>query len=167
MNSPYTAMVFGRRALIANSAVLLITIVHHSYGAVRFATPWRHHVTFVALLLVVLLSGAYFIFSRRPASRLGDIARGVFIGAALLGPITWIGIFEGGYNHLLKVGLFHFALSAAAVQGYYPPEIYEPPEDWFFEATGVAQLVFALWALGCVIKFVHVTHDNGNLTERR
>lgn len=150
-------MVFGRRALIASTAVLLITVVHHSYGAVRFATPWRHYVTFVALLLATLLWGAYFIFSRRGGSRLAGIARGVFIGVALLGPVAWIGLFEGGYNHLLKVILFQFDLSPATVQRYYPPEIYEPPEDWFFETTGVAQLAAALWALGCLVKYVRVT----------
>lgn len=153
-------MVFGRRTLIASTAVLLITVVHHSYGAMRFATPWRHHVTFVALLLAILLWGTYLIFSRRRDSCLAGIARGLFIGAALLGPIAWIGLFEGGYNHLLKVVLFQFDLSPASVRRYYPSEIYEPPEDWFFETTGVAQLAAALWALGCLIKFVRVTDSD-------
>ena len=81
------------------------------------------------------------------------VARGLFIAIALLGPVCWIGLFEGGYNHALKIILFRAHLSQAILQRLYPPEIYEPPNDWLFEATGVIQLVAAFWALATVLRF--------------
>lgn len=103
------------------------------------------------------LWGAFFIFGWQYTSRLGSIARGIFIGVALFGPIGWIGLFEGGYNHALKIILFQFDLPAATVQRYYPPGIYEPPQDLFFETTGVMQLAVALWGLGNLLKFVRIS----------
>jgi hypothetical protein len=58
----------------------------------------------------------------------GKLYRGVFIWVALVGPIAWIGLFEGGYNHALKVILFQLDLPVSALQRLYPPGIYEPPE---------------------------------------
>jgi hypothetical protein len=142
----------GRRAALASSSVLLLTIVHHSYGAVRFATPWRHHVSLIALPIALVIWVTYFIFSQRN-SRAGRVARGVFIGVALLGPVGWIGIFEGGYNHVLKIVLFQANLSPLILRRIYPPEIYEAPHDWLFEATGILQLAVALWALANIRRF--------------
>jgi hypothetical protein len=54
---------------------------------------------------------------------------------ALVGPIAWIGLFEGGYHHALKVILFQLDLPVSTLQRLYPPGIYEPPEDLFFEGN--------------------------------
>jgi hypothetical protein len=104
---------------------------------VRFATPWRHHVIFPALLLALILWAAYFGLRGSCGSGTGKLARGVFIWVTLVGPIAWIGLFEGGYNHALKVILFQLDLPVSTLQRLYPPGLYEPPEDLFFEATGV------------------------------
>jgi hypothetical protein len=147
----------GRSAAIASSSVLLLTIAHHSYGAVRFATPWRHHVSLIALPIALVLWVTYFIFSQ-PDSRAGRVARGVFICVALLGPVGWIGIFEGGYNHVLKIILFQSNISPLTFRRFYPPDTYEAPHDWLFEATGVMQLAVALWALMTIRRFQRLSH---------
>jgi Na+-translocating ferredoxin:NAD+ oxidoreductase RnfD subunit len=123
VNSPRNITRHGRAAAIASSSVLLVTIAHHSYGRNRFATPWRHHISLIALPMALVLWLAYFIFTRRYDSPAERTARGVFIVIALLGLITWIGFFEGGYNHALKIALFHSGIAAAALRRYFLPNI--------------------------------------------
>ena len=95
----------------------------------------------VALFLGGLLWVSLAAWSREPNSTLGRLARRLFLGVALLGAILWIGFFEGGYNHALKILLTRIRLPEAIFRRLYPPHIYEPVEDWIFETTGVAQLV--------------------------
>jgi hypothetical protein len=129
---------------------------------VRFAPSWRHHITLFALPIALALWDTYFIFSRQCDSRAGRITRGAFIGVALLGPIGWIGIFEGPYNHALKLVLFQSNLSAAVVRRFYPPEVYEALQDWFFEATGVMQFAVALWTLASIFRFTGISPRGSN-----
>jgi hypothetical protein len=79
----------------------------------------------------------------------------------LVGPIAWIGLFEGGYNHALKVILFQLDLPVSTLQRLYPPGIYEPPDDLSFEATGVAQLLLAVWALRSLVELARVSRPGG------
>ena len=144
----------GKSAALFSSAVLLVTIVHHSYGAVRFDTPWRHHVTFVALLLGGVLWGGLALWRGHGGTILGKFGRGLFLGVALLGAIGWIGFFEGGYNHALKVLTYKSGAPEALFHRLYPPAIYEPLQDWFFEMTGIAQLVLAACAFSGVRRFM-------------
>jgi hypothetical protein len=66
---------------------------------VRFATPWRNHVIFPALLLALIFCAAYFGLRGSCGSRAAKLARGVFIWVALDGSDRRIGLFDGGYNH--------------------------------------------------------------------
>ena len=43
------------RALWSAMAVMLLTTVHHSYGAIIYNTPWRHHVAIVGVGTVLVL----------------------------------------------------------------------------------------------------------------
>jgi hypothetical protein len=79
----------------------------------------------------------------------------------LVGPIAWIGLFEGGYNHALKVILFQLDLPVSTLQRLHPPGIYEPLEALFFEATGVAQLLLAVWAPRSLVEFARVSRAGG------
>lgn len=38
----------ARRTVLGSIAVLLLTTVHHVYGAYIYDTPWRNHVAHVA-----------------------------------------------------------------------------------------------------------------------
>lgn len=152
-----TVTAAGMSVAFSSSTVLLMTIVHHSYGAVRFATPWRHHVTFVALLLGGILWGAFALWRGHSDTTPGRILRALFLGIALFGAIAWIGVFEGGYNHALKVLAHKSGAPDALLHRLYPPGIYEPVEDWFFETTDVAQLVLAVWAIRNVRRFMRVS----------
>jgi hypothetical protein len=150
----------GTRAALSGSTVLLMTVLHHSYGAVRFGTPWRHHVSFVALLLGILLWGTLEVWRHNAGVTVGKFARGLFLGIALIAVVAWIGFFEGGYNHTLKIVLMMFGLPGFVFHTLYPPILYEAPGDWFFETTGVMQLGLAIWALRTTAEFARVSRTS-------
>jgi hypothetical protein len=53
-------MSLSQRAAIASTAVLLLTIVHHSYALCASPPLGGHYVIFPALLLALILLAAYF-----------------------------------------------------------------------------------------------------------
>jgi hypothetical protein len=129
----------GSAALI----LLALTTVHHAYGAVVFATPWRLHVLVIVLpvaiaIIVALRQGA--TMPNRSARRVSTILAALLI---LLVPVAAIGLFEGGYNHVLK-NLVYFVSGEAEARALFPPPLYEMPHDLFFEATGIAQFPLSL-----------------------
>lgn len=130
-----------RRLLWLALAVLLLTSVHHAYGAYVYDTPWRLHVVFVAGLMAALLLGSFQISRRRSADLSGRVAFWTFAAVVLVMPVAAIGLFEGGFNHLLKDALYFAGASADVMQRLFPPPAYELPNDVFFEVTGVQQLV--------------------------
>ena len=117
--------------------LLILTAVHHAYGALVYHTPWRLHVTLIALpLAIAILIGSQ---SRT------EIWRKITGALIFIFPVLLIGVFEGGYNHLLK-NLVYFTAGAATTQSLFPPPTYELPNDWLFEVTGVAQFFLAPFA---------------------
>ena len=168
MNSSCTAMVFGRRALIASSAVLLITIVASQLwsGALRDAmAPSRDFCrpavgnSAVGSLFHFQSAGGFTAGRHRPRSiywrcaswtrrldrpirrRLQPPAKGHFV------PIRFVrGDRTADTIHLRSTNRRKIGFSKQLVW-----------HSW----------QCALWALGCLVKYVRVTHDNGNLTERR
>jgi hypothetical protein len=133
-----------RRVMWWALAVLLLTSVHHAYGAYIYDTPWRLHVVFVSGLTAAALLGSLLAFRRRSADLSGRIAFWAFVAVVLVVPVAGIGLFEGGYNHALKNALYFSGASTAVLHRLFPPPTYELPNDAFFEFTGVLQLVLAV-----------------------
>lgn len=133
--------------LAGAATVLILTTVHHVYGAERFQTPWRYHAAFVAIPALLVLVAARALCRRQPDSVPGRIAFGVFVLVSILVPIALIGLFEGGYNHVLKNILYFGGAAPENLTTLFPPPRYEMPSDLFFEVTGIAQFPAALWAI--------------------
>ena len=138
-------MAFARVAVI-HAAVLILTAVHHWYGAVRFDTPWRAHVIHLAAWVGVALGVFLSIGWRSRGRPLGRWAVLAVVGLSMIAAVAWLGLFEGGYNHLLKNALFAVGVSGEGFRRLYPLAIYEPPGDWLFELTGIAQMPVGLFA---------------------
>jgi hypothetical protein len=126
--------------MLAALAALLLTTVHHVYGAYVYDTPWRNHVAHVSGLAGTVIVGSVLVLRRRPAGVAGKVALGAFALTALAIPVVGIGLFEGGYNHVLKVTLYFGGASPETLRRLFPPPAYELPNDVFFEVTGVLQL---------------------------
>jgi hypothetical protein len=127
----------ARHSLLA----LLLTSVHHAYGAVIYSTPWRLHVLFVTGAAALVMLGALAVERAHPSDSLRIAARWLFVAVVLSIPVLFFGVFEGFYNHVLKDVLFFAGLPANEMVRLFPPPRYEMPGDAFFEITGVLQVV--------------------------
>jgi len=139
--------------------VLVLTCVHHAYGAYIYKTEWRLHVVFVAILAAVAI--------RLSASRIresrGEVERGsafwTFTLVTLLIPVITVGVFEGGYNHALKDALYFAGSSMELMRRLFPAPTYEMPANVFFEITGVMQLLAGVVA---GLNLYHFLKASGN-----
>jgi len=134
--NPLTRLVTG------SYAVLVLTAAHHLYGAVRFDTPWRAHVTHVAVLVGLALGICLVIWRVVPAIRR---PAGWAVVIIALFPVGWIGLYEGGYNHVVKDVLYLIVGPSHWWQTMFPAPTYERPVDLWFESSGILQLVLAIW----------------------
>ena len=122
-------------------AVLLLTSVHHAYGAFAYNTPWRLHAVFVSAFAAAAIISSLVVIQRDADAPVGEIAFWVFTAVVLVVPVALIGLFEGAYNHALKNALYFAGASSTLMHRLFPPPTYELPNDTFFEATGVMQAV--------------------------
>jgi uncharacterized membrane protein len=140
-------LALSSRVLLASLATMLLTSIHHAYGAIVYSTPWRMHVVGVCLIAAPLIGGALALHKRaRRGSAVEYAAFWVFVGLNLLFPVLAIGAFEGLYNHGLKNLLYYGGASPGLFNAMFPPPAYEPPTNLFFEFTGVLQIVPASMA---------------------
>lgn len=129
-----------KKILLYSNALLLLTSLHHIYGAVIYQTPERYHILFLSIPAI-----AFNIYIRLTDSSSKTLRR-VHMGVTFLVPIVLIGLFEGLYNHGLKNALYFLGTPSATMLRLFPPPLYVMPNDFIFEFTGVLQaiLVFPL-----------------------
>lgn len=140
------------KTLLAAGGVLILTVIHHVYGAVIYATPWRYHVVFIAVPVLIVLVQTYGIQRMRPGTALGTASNWLFMILVLVVPVAVIGYYEGGYNHALKNALYFGGASPAMLGQLFPPPRYELPNDVWFEVTGVLQFVLGVAATGYLVR---------------
>ncbi len=128
----------GAKAGLSAIALLTLTSIHHVYGAYIYTTPWRLHILYAAIPVGLIILAAMRLLGRAQNARwrrLLAIAMSVVI---LTFPVAMIGMFEGGYNHVVKNIVFLGAGDVLA-QSMFPPPDYQGPDDLIFELTGLAQ----------------------------
>jgi peroxiredoxin len=135
-------------------AVLLLTIGHHLYGAFLYDTPWRAHMAHLGAMGIIGIVAAMSIVWRWEGTPIGRAGLWVFTMLTVAFPIAWIGLFEGGYNHVLKNALYLGGLSPDRMRVLFPPPTYEPPNDVLFELTGVLQFFLALVTIRAISPLV-------------
>lgn len=138
------------RAGAAAVALMVLTSLHHAYGAFAFDTPWRMHIILIAAPVAVLIVALLVAASATPSQRLRAASVLLAIAAMLVFPAVMIGFYEGGYNHAVKNAVY-FLFGEGVARSMFQGAIYEMPADFIFEATGIAQLPLGwLTALLCV-----------------
>src|SRR5262245_10997826 len=86
---------YSQKAWISSGVVLLLTSVHHIYGAIIYQTPWRYHIVIPSVLAMLFISAMLFLFRKLATARLSAIAFWLAIACIIIIPIFWIGLFEG------------------------------------------------------------------------
>ena len=125
--------------------LLLMTSIHHIYGAVVYHTHWRLHVVLIAVPVGALVWVLYYLYTRSRYS--GNKAVLIsYLLSVLVFPALLIGVYEGVYNHLIKNIIFPFTGNSSFFRMLFPPPVYEMPNNVLFEATGVLQ-AFILYPL--------------------
>ena len=148
------------KTLMAAVGVLGLTVVHHLYGARIYDAPFRRHVASGMLPLLLALILAHEVHRRRPSTTLGRVSLRLFMAVTLIVPVGLIGLFEGGYNHLVKNVPYFGGASRTLLRRLYPPPTYEMPNDPWFEATGVLQFFAGLYAGDCLTRLWREDHRN-------
>jgi hypothetical protein len=134
------------RTAIAHATLLILTSVHHWYAAIRFETPWRAHVVHLAMWAGVALGVLLGVGWHARGRAIGRWAVLAILGLSTIVAVVWLGLYEGGYNHLVKNAIFATGASDETFHRLFPPAIYEPPGDSLFELSGIAQLPLGLFA---------------------
>jgi len=134
------------KAGLASIGTMLLTAIHHSYGAFIYQTPWRHYISLVSVAVIVALALTLFVSWKWMTKPMGRLALWLFAVISFLIPVIWIGLFEGGYTHLLKNILYSSGASRTLYLKMFPPPMYETPNDVFFETTGVLQVFLGVLA---------------------
>lgn len=149
-----------RRAGIYSVLVLALTTIHHAYGAIVYHTLWRLHVAVIAAPVALAIYAG--LRAGAKAHQAGK-GRGLTYWTAaviLLIPVGAIGLFEGGYNHLVK-NVIYFGWGAHTMRQFFPAPMYEMPTDRIFESTGIAQLPLALaaayWTVVMLVRARHAS----------
>ena len=130
---------------------MVMTIIHHLYGAMIYDEPFRLHAAIVAMPVIVILLISYTSYQNVHNTRIRNASRTIFLVVTVLFSVGAIGIYEGGYNHLLKNLLFFGGISIQTLDRMYP-SIYELPNNFLFEATGIMQLVTAILCAREILK---------------
>ncbi|GAA2041788.1 hypothetical protein GCM10009819_29930 [Agromyces tropicus] len=135
---PATEHTETRPALLSFITLYVVTTVHHLYGGLVLDAPVR---LLVPLLLALPLAGgaAALEWFRRTGRR--GAAR-TYAGIALV-VAGVLGLVHSAYSHLYKDVLFLLRGPAELYVLLNPDEHY-PPDDLFFEVTGVIELVAAV-----------------------
>lgn len=141
------------KAFMTSAGVVVLTVIHHVYGAVIYSTPWRHHIALIALPVLAALFVAYHVHTRHPRTTAGRAAMYVFTVITTLFSVGLIGFFEGGYNHLVKNVLYFGGASSSLLGRLFPAPTYEMPDDLLFEMTGILQFVVAFAAAYYTVRF--------------
>lgn len=143
-----------KKVTLFSVLLMVLTSIHHVYGAIIYNTPWRLHVLFLSVPVIVVT-----LVLDRLLSRTGNnpwIFRLYWI-LTLFASILLIGAFEGLYNHVLKNILFVMRLPENHMEKLYPHGMYEMPDNLFFEITGVLQGAIAIML---VIYFIRLIRNS-------
>lgn len=140
-----------KRAMIWSVGTMVMTIIHHLYGAMIYDEPFRLHAAIFAMPVIVILLISYTSYQNGHNTRIRNSSRTIFIVVSVLFSVGTIGIYEGGYNHLLKNLLYFGGISIETLDRMYP-SIYELPNNFLFEATGIMQLMTGILCAREILK---------------
>ena len=132
-----------RMTMAWSVGTMIMTLVHHVYGAIIYDEPFRLHVAVFSIPVLIVLVTTYVGYMRVPNCFFKNILFVVFVVVSVLFSVVAIGFYEGGYNHVVKNILYFGGISIDILDKIYP-SVYELPNDLFFELTGIAQFVTGL-----------------------
>ena len=119
---------------LAIAAAYALTIIHHVYGGLVDKAPNRLRVPVIMAVPTLAARVALHRYERTGSKT-------ALVTSATVTSVAWValsGLLHGGYAHAYKDVLF---LTGGPAKLYYPlnPSEHYPPDDLFFEITGVLE----------------------------
>jgi hypothetical protein len=138
-----------QRAALAIGLAYALTTVHHIYGGLVDSAPNRLRVPIIMAIPSTVALGALYWY-RRTGSR------AALITAGTVGGLSWValsGLLHGGYAHAYKD--IRFLLNGPSTL-YFPlnPSEHYPPDDLFFEITGVLEIGTAFFVASTLYRLI-------------
>jgi hypothetical protein len=130
-----------KRARLAILVEWVITALHHFEGGLVYGTPNRTFAPLIFAIPLLITFGLLYVYKR---TRQG-FALALFSITTLLLWVGVIGLFEGGYNHTVKVAFYLTGVSPAVMERFFPSYEYVWPNDAFFETSGILTLIASYW----------------------
>jgi hypothetical protein len=143
-----------------SGSLMILTSIHHIYGAIIYNTPWRLHVLMLSVPVTVITLLANMWMPKASGIKKSAIFW-LLIVVTLVPCLILIGLFEGVYNHILKNILFFGGLSPEKLLKLFPPPTYEMPDDLIFEVTGILQGLFVFPLTASLLKVLTVHFKKG------
>jgi hypothetical protein len=132
-----------RRIALVFTLQAAISSAHHIYGGLVYDSVVRLAQPFLALVELLVVFGLLYWYRR---SRAGWVLTAFVIAMLLVGIVQ--GLFHSLYGHVYKDLLFLAGIGSDRVRDFFlpvtPNDFVYPPNDVFFEATGVAEVV-TIW----------------------
>jgi hypothetical protein len=110
----------AKRATLGSVAICAVTTVHHVYGAHIYHTPWRFHAAVISALATTLIAAPFLLLRRYSNDGIGVLASWTFMTVTFFVPVLGFGVFEGVYNHVLKVALYSVRTSPVLMARLFP-----------------------------------------------
>jgi hypothetical protein len=85
-----------------SNTLMIVTSIHHVYGAIVYHTPWRLQVLMVSIPVIIFtLFGSNFLIRREFPGK--NLLLLFYWFITLIFSVILIGGYEGVYNHALKI----------------------------------------------------------------
>jgi len=130
--------------IMSITAIVLLTSIHHVYGAIHYKTPWRLHTLHINIPGLIFIT-VILLYSLKDYEQRLKLRR-ISVFMVFIIWLLWLGLFEGIYNHLFKDILYFSGTPLAVMRMLFPPPTYDLPNDLIFEVTGILQIL-PLWSI--------------------
>jgi hypothetical protein len=133
------------KAGLVSAGLLMLTAGHHFYGGIIYHTDFRFHIAMFGAIGTLVVLGILLLV-RMPSSQVVNWLAYWTLALFVAFAAGVFGIWEGGYNHVLK-NIIYFSNARHLMSKLYPPSFgFEMPGNVFFEVSGVLEFVCGLVA---------------------
>lgn len=154
LEDPVAAPPATRAAIVSLVILFAVTTAHHLYGGLLLGSPNRLLVPVLLLPLVGAAIAALAVFRRTGST--GAARTYVIIALVLAG---LLGIVHSAYSHLYKDVLF-LAGGPAELYVLLNPDEHYPPDDVFFEVTGLVELAAAIAVAAPAVRLLRMARTS-------
>jgi hypothetical protein len=143
------------RLAFALVSLYLITLVHHIYGGIADGIQARLMVPLIMAAPLLVTLGLLYLY-RQSGSRTVLL---LFTIIVILAFVILLGIVHSGYSHAYKDILY---LLGGPSEWYYRlnPDEHYPPDDLFFEITGVLEIVPSYFIAFFTWQLIRTRHND-------